>query len=490
VYRAAAVKPYVVAALASLALLPGCGGGSRGEQPPPGAVPNPLRFQAGAQADYERRATAGFSHVLYALSPGGVAATAARTAQYRPQIERAARSAHVDPGTIEALVFLESGGRPEVIAGKDPAAAAGLTQILASTGAGLLGMRVDLAESRRLTTEIARAEDAVAGAATEARLRAARQRVERLRAQRRAVDQRFDPVQALMATARYLRISRKRFRREDLAFVSYHMGIANLADVIHGFGKKPGDEGLPYARLYFDSTPLRHAAAYTRLVSFGDDSITYYWRLLAARQIMHLYRSDKKRLARQEQLQTAIDSAEEVLHPPKRTRSFADPGALASGVRDGELARLRDDPAGLQFARGPEVGALAPRLHAKRSLYWALRPAAVTALAYFAAGVHSTVPAGPPLTVTAAVRDRKYEDLLPFGVDSSGTLHTSGFSFDVGRNYGTHARAEAVQFMLDRLTAMNLVAWIRLPGVLHVTAAGDAIGLAPWLAAGTSGKLR
>jgi hypothetical protein len=44
--------------------------------------------------------------------------------------------------------------------------------------------------------------------------------------------------------------------------------------------------------------------------------------------------------------------------------------------------------------------------------------------------------------------------------------------------------------MLDRLTAMNLVAWIRLPGVLHVTAAGDAIGLAPWLAAGTGGKFR
>jgi hypothetical protein len=321
-------------------------------------------------------------------------------------------------------------------------------------------------------------------------LRAARLRVEQLRAQRRAVDQRFDPVQALMATARYLKVARKRFHREDLAFVSYHMGIGNLADVIHDFGKKPGDQGLSYARLYFDSTPLRHAAAYARLVSFGDDSITYYWRLLAARQIMRLYRSDRRRLNRQEQLQTAIDSAEEVLHPPMRTRSFSDPGALASGLREGELARLRDDPARLQFARGAEVGALAARVHAKRSLYWALRPAAVTALAYFAAGVRAIVPAGPPLTVTAAVRDRKYEDLLPFGVDSSGTLHTSGFSFDIRRNYGTHARAEAVQFMLDRLTAMNLVAWIRLPGVLHVTASGDAIGLGPWLAAGGRVRLR
>src|SRR5437764_9448927 len=98
------------------------------------------------------------------------------------------------------------------------------------------------------------------------------------------------------------------------------MGIGNLADVIGDFGAKPGDEGLSYARLYFDSTPLRHPAAYARLSSFGDDSITYYWRLLAARQIMHLYRTDRRGLNRQEELQTAADSAEQVLHAPKRTR--------------------------------------------------------------------------------------------------------------------------------------------------------------------------
>jgi hypothetical protein len=447
-------------------------------------VPNPLRFQAGARADYERRATAGFSHVLYAKSPGGVVATATRTAQYRAQIERAARSADVDADTIEALVFLESGGRPEVIAGKDPAAAAGLTQILASTGAGPLGMRVDLVESRRLTTEIARAEDAVTVAPTESRLRTARARVDRLRARRRTVDQRFDPGHALMATGRYLEAARKRFHREDLAFVSYHMGIGNLADVIRDFGAQPGDEGLSYARLYFDSTPLRHAAAYTRLTSFGDDSITYYWRLLAARAIMRLYRTDRRRLERQDELQTAVDSSEEVLHPPARTRSFADPGALAAALRDGELVALPGDPARLHVARGAQVGELAPRLHAKRSLYWALRPAATTALAYFTGGVQAIAAAGPPLTVTATVRDRKYEDLMSFGADTSGTLHAAGFSFDVARSYGTHARAEAVQFMLDRLTAMNLVAWIRFPAALHVTAASDATTLGPWLAPG------
>ena len=73
-------KSLRAAALVSLALLPGCGGGSRAERPPPGAVPNPLRFQAGARADYVRRATAEQrvdSSVLESLPPtvNGAAAT-------------------------------------------------------------------------------------------------------------------------------------------------------------------------------------------------------------------------------------------------------------------------------------------------------------------------------------------------------------------------------------------------------------------------------
>ncbi len=46
---------------------------------------------------------------------------------------------------MEAMVLLESAGRPEVIAGgTDPATASGLAQIVASTGIDLLGMEIDL----------------------------------------------------------------------------------------------------------------------------------------------------------------------------------------------------------------------------------------------------------------------------------------------------------------------------------------------------------
>ena len=111
-----------------------------------------------AVALFVARATAGNARPLYVLSPGGALATARRVAAFRGAIDRAAAGSGVNPSLVEGLVFLESAGRPDVIAGSDPAGAAGLTQILAATGQSLLGMHIDLAASRRLTRRI----DAVA----------------------------------------------------------------------------------------------------------------------------------------------------------------------------------------------------------------------------------------------------------------------------------------------------------------------------------------
>ena len=61
--------------------------------------------------EFEKRAAAGHSHVVYAKSPGGVLATARRVAAFRDDIERAADDAGVDPDLIEGMVLLESAGR-------------------------------------------------------------------------------------------------------------------------------------------------------------------------------------------------------------------------------------------------------------------------------------------------------------------------------------------------------------------------------------------
>ena len=265
-------------------------------------------------------ATFGASHVLYANSPGGVVAAAERTARFRPQIDTAVAGTGVDPDLLEALVLLESAGRPEVVVGNDPANAAGLTQILASTATDFLGMRVDLAESRRIFKQIETAKGADNTFREEA-----------LRVERRLIDDRFDPQKAIAGTVRYLVEARDIFGREDLALVSYHMGIGNLTSVVRAYADAPEadvadlvrERVLSYAQLYFDSSPRRNARAWRVLDRLSDDSANYVWKLYAAREILRLFRDDPDELKRLARRHRAKGSAEEVLHDAGEAVSFA-----------------------------------------------------------------------------------------------------------------------------------------------------------------------
>jgi hypothetical protein len=195
---------------------------------------------------------------------------------------------------------------------------------------------------------------------------------------------------------------------------------------------------------------------------------------------MRSYRHDAAALQRAAELQVSEPSAARALHPPASTETFADPDALAGARDSGTLKALPSDPAGSQVAPAPELAALARRLHQPADRYRLLRAAALDALRYLAAGVHAIAPGSPPLQVTHAVVDRRSAATLGAG-PGSAPIQSSGYSFGVARRYGSHAEAEAVQFMLDRLTAMNLIAWTRAGRVLEITASTDASGLAPWL---------
>ena len=156
---AAAAIVVVVAAASSLAVWSHDGGGSSAVLVPRAepTASDALAYDDSQAEDLERRAAAGLSHPLYAKSPGGVFAAARRTESFRPLVEEAVVDSGFDADVVEAIVFLESGGRPDVIAGDDPVAASGLTQILAETAQSFLGMSVDLNQSRALTVGIAAA---------------------------------------------------------------------------------------------------------------------------------------------------------------------------------------------------------------------------------------------------------------------------------------------------------------------------------------------
>jgi hypothetical protein len=405
-------------------LVPG-GSGSAGDY-------DPLAYRSDREADLTRRAAAGLSDVLFQKSPGGVVATARRTAAWRPLAERAARATGTSADVLEAIVFLESAGRPDVVAGGDLRNATGLGQILASTAVDLLHMHVDLTRSRELSQRIAAADQA-----------GDRRAVRRLMRARRRADERFDPARSLEATGRYLALAQREFGREDLAIASYHMGIGNLGTVLRRYAgvanDKPvaalvADKKLTYTRLYFDTAPLRHPRAYAFLSSLGDDSSTYLWRVLAAADIMRMSREHPAELARLAALQRAGGAAVRRLHP--------DGGVNApAGGRTAPPAYARR--LGLRFV-DPSSQAYAPR------------PETLATLVYVAAGV------------------RDISRQVPLTVD-----RTRGFQVQIARRYRSRRQALAFEFMLDRLQAWNLIAWRRAGTRLDFVVGSEASRILP-----------
>ena len=386
-------------------------GAQRGE-----AVADPFAWTAERSDDLTRRAAAGTSRVLYSRSPGGAAETAKRVATFRKDVEAAAKTAGVNPDLLEGLVFLESAGRPDARAPGGIEGAAGLTQILGETGQNLLDMDIDLDKSGSYTRRLDRA-------VRDGNLK----RAAALNRARRRVDDRFDPPKALAGTARYLQLALKEFDgREDLAFVSYHMGMGNLNNVIEAFGGGP----RPYVELYFASSPTRHKAAYDKLASFGDDSSNYYWKLLAARDIMRAYRKDPAAVAR-----TAAERATD---------------------ESGRRAMLRTAPQGdpRDFKATAENTGLTtpPNLQ--------LRDEAAAAAVYIGGEVRSVL-GNSALKLTSAT--------------------DGGSSFRISRDYASEQQALAFQYVLDRLTVLNVIAWSRAERTIRVTAGRDADVLKPLL---------
>ncbi len=408
------------------------------------------------------RAEAGFANPLYRMVPGGAVASAARVTRFRALIEQVAAAHDEDPDTLEALVYLESAGRPEAMASDDVEGAVGLTQILAETGTSLLGMRIDVKRSQTLTRLINR------GGRHEARRRAERVRV----------DPRFDPREALEGTARYLAFAREQLGdRDDLAVASYHMGVGNLQNALRAYGQG----NVPYVELYFGTDPLRTPAATTLLMELNDDSSSYLWRIGAAARIMRQYRDDRATLEREADLQTRKASSEDLLHPKESTATFADPQAIEAAVENGELLAL---PRAAMSANGlaidPAMGELAPRMDQPRSRYRALRPGALGGVLTIGATVQAlngdTEPA-TLLTVTSTVRDERYQALLGSeNIQATKALsqHTTGWAVDFSRSYRTGAQAQLFQWTLTRLQALNLIAWVREPTAIHMTFSSEA----------------
>jgi hypothetical protein len=256
------------------------------------------------------------------------------------------------------------------------------------------------------------------------------------------------------------------------------MGIGNLEDVLRAYGGRTS-----YAQLYFDSTPRRHARAYRRLAALGDDSSNYWWKVLAARDIMRLWRENRPELVRLNALHTAKGSAEEVLHPPAETPIYATPEDLQQAWDDGDIVPFPADEAVTGLRRDRRMGELARRIDQPAERYQGLRRSALAMALYIGAQVRA-LSGQAPLIVTSTVRDGSYQTALAdrnHEATRRYSLHTTGWAFDVLREYRSRRQALAFQFVLDRLRTLNAIAWVREPRAIHITVSHDAEVLLPLL---------
>jgi hypothetical protein len=418
------------------------------------AAARALASRAALDEPLAAHAARAFDRDLFVAGPGALA-TAARVAAWRPLVVRASRGTAIDPNLLEAMVFVESGGSPSVIAGRDPSSPVGLTQLPAGR-AKSLGMSLHLGASRRLTRMIWTAYRE--GRVTQ---------VSRLEARRRVRDARFAPLASLRGTARYLDKAAHTLRRTDLAVASYHLGVRNLARAAAG-------QPLPFATLYFASAPDRHANVWRRLTRGGEVAHDYYWKVLAAKRVMRLYRGDRAALLYEAHLQARKNSSEEVMHPRSSTQQFDTPRDLVRAWRRHELRAIPRNASATHIAISPYFGQLAHRLGRSQRLYRGLRAEARDVLLFIGARVHELSHARRPLILTSAVRDNVYQGLLMrvnANAARSYSIHTTGYAFDIARTYSSRRQGAAFQYVLDRLAALHAIAYIRESGAMHIAVA-------------------
>jgi hypothetical protein len=123
------------------------------------------------------------------------------------------------------------------------------------------------------------------------------------------------------------------------------------------------------------------------------------------------------------------------------------------------------------------MGSLGRRLDQPKILYRGLRQEALACLLYIAKEYRAIAGRGT-LRVTSTVRDLPYQELLvQTNVQATPefSLHTTGFAIDIAK-----PRAEAaLRFLLERLQALNVIAWVEEPGAFHLTVGPEAKAFLP-----------
>jgi hypothetical protein len=247
----------------------------------PPAPPNPGEFNPAwpgselSEEEYLSSLVKSFEPVVYGIVPDPVVAQR-RLDNLWPVITKAAKDYGLDPYLLRGLLYLEGRGKQDLVSG---ASCAGVAQFYPPTARGF-SLKVSK-NWRALYNAYTREKKLGRKAKKWAKLQ--------------EYDERFDPVKAIPAAARYLAYLRDKYHGIDYAIAAYHMGEPNLDKALQAYrlGWEAPDR-FSWFDLIMDAAPNRHPKTFAFLHDkLEDESWTYYFRVLASAEASRLWKEDR-----------------------------------------------------------------------------------------------------------------------------------------------------------------------------------------------------
>jgi hypothetical protein len=391
---------------------------------------------------------------------------------YSSGLQRMFRDAERHSGfpasTLQAMAYVESWGLANA---ESPAGPRGILQISEATGKRI-GLRIVYATRHRTvkTQTAARNKHGKLVYRTERHKETYTLLVR---------DDRLKPEKAIPAAASYLAGMEQRYGGRDWAIWAYHCGEGCVADfrAMAKSAQAPDAPSASVAQVFFGCSPVwnRELCEAIRAQMDRDYSPTYWFRVMRAEQLLHMYREAPAEF--QDLIADYKYAASPAQRAPDRLSAWLKPPDLIYESGDGlgneegsKLVSAPDDPEFLgyrvdvqAFPGGPAehdgngnwrakalpstIGTLAYIAFETRRLYAALRPGEAFA----------------PLQATALVVPKTEAGFADGGLGARIMDHASGQVFDLSVTGLPPGEWECLRFVLDDLGWSGALGFIEEP---------------------------
>ena len=412
--------------------------------------------------------------------PEAVAGAARVTDERLGKMFEAASAAFGFPrGKLEAIAYVESGGKTDAVS---PSGPRGIMQFTAATAreAGVIH-REEV--ERTITVRVSRKDRNGGPLKKGGKLQ---YRIVRKKGLVKVdIDDRMKPDKAIAGAATYLSYLSGKYGSVDLAIFAYHCGEGCMGQFLEAAKKSEGFKGgVTAPKLFFLNSPVWNREL-NRLVAFHmgrDWSPTYFFRITRAEEVLALYRANRPefdRLVEEYRNKAKPDEktpyrfwawvrpedliykqCEDLIHDPghKLVKALDNPSVYGFILRKDGSGSIGEMEQRAKIKNKKKLAEYLKQHEGHKEYYLQASAPAVGALAYVAFETRRLFEmAYPgrkwvPLEVTALVRALEYQGRLhgDYGV-SRTTLpsHCAGEVFDLSYRYMSEEEYRCLLFILE-----------------------------------------